>query len=59
MANIAILDDAGFGSGRPGLFGKELYSELVSQINEQFLGNKVLRAVLRHYAGQNQVLVRG
>jgi hypothetical protein len=28
---VAIIDDAGFGWGRPGLFGKELYVELLAK----------------------------
>ncbi|MCL5067942.1 MAG: glycosyltransferase family 4 protein [Thaumarchaeota archaeon] len=42
---IAVLDDAGFGSGK-GLAGKELYVELLAQLNEQILGNKVIRIKL-------------
>jgi glycosyltransferase involved in cell wall biosynthesis len=37
--NIAIIDDAGFGRGISGLFGKELYSGLLADINENLLGN--------------------
>ncbi|MDG6994627.1 MAG: glycosyltransferase family 4 protein [Nitrososphaerota archaeon] len=43
---IAIIDDAGFGSGKPGLFGKELYSELLAQLNEEILRNEVFRISL-------------
>ncbi len=41
--NIAIMDDAGFGRGGPGLFGKELYSGLLADINENLLGNVAVR----------------
>jgi glycosyltransferase involved in cell wall biosynthesis len=41
--NIAIIDDAGFGAGGSGLFGKELYSGLLADINESLLGNVAVR----------------
>ncbi len=42
---IAIIDDVGFGTG-PGLAGKELYVELLAKLNEEILGNKVIRISL-------------
>ena len=46
MMQIAIIDDVGFGSGKSGLFGKELYVELLAKVNKEFLGNEVLRVTL-------------
>jgi len=43
---VAILDDAGFGSGQSGLFGKELYVDVLARINEEILGNQVTKIVL-------------
>jgi glycosyltransferase involved in cell wall biosynthesis len=44
--NVLILDDAGFGlEGGRGVYGKEIYCELLAKINEK-LGNKVLKVVL-------------
>ncbi|HVP24255.1 MAG TPA: glycosyltransferase [Conexivisphaerales archaeon] len=43
---VAIIDDAGFGSGGTGLFGKELYSWLLAEVNERLLGNQVIRVDL-------------
>lgn len=43
---VAVIDDVGFGSGKPGLFGKELYVETISKINEEILGNPVERVLL-------------
>lgn len=42
---IAIIDDAGLGSGKPP-FGKELYVELLAKVNEDILGNKVIKILL-------------
>ena len=42
---VAIVSDAGFG-WIPGHDGKEVYSELVARINEEILGNKVVRVIL-------------
>jgi len=41
--NIAVIDDAGFSAGGSGLFGKELYSGLLADINENLLGNVAVR----------------
>jgi len=41
---VAIVSDAGFG-WIPGHDGKEVYSELVARINEEILGNKVVRVI--------------
>jgi len=47
MLNVAVVDDAGFGlSGGKGVFGKEVYSELLAKINEEYLDNKVYRILL-------------
>ncbi len=46
MMNVLILDDAGFGlEGGRGIYGKEIYSEVLANINLK-LGNTVVRAVL-------------
>ena len=51
---VAILDDAGFGSGKSGLFGKELYSGLLADINEGLLGNVALRINLGCLSSQQE-----
>ncbi len=44
---VAVVDDAGFGlAGGKGVFGKEVYSELLARINEQYMENKVYRVLL-------------
>ncbi len=43
---VAIIDDAGFGFGRPGLFGKELYVHMLAEINERILDNEVQRILV-------------
>ena len=55
---VAIIDDAGFGWGRPGLFGKELYVELLARGLERF-GIEVVRVLLSGSLGNNWVSVRG
>jgi len=50
---IAVIDDAGFGlSGGRGIFGKEVYSELLARINEEYLGNEVFRVLLGYGASE-------
>ncbi len=44
--NIAVIDDSGFGIGRPGLFGKEQYVEIISRIYEDFFGWNTFRIVI-------------
>ncbi len=44
--SIGVIDDAGFSLGGEGVFGKEVYAELLSRINEDILGNKVTRILL-------------
>jgi glycosyltransferase involved in cell wall biosynthesis len=46
--NIAVIDDSGFGIGKPGLFGKEQYVEIISRIYEEFFGWKTFRLVISH-----------
>jgi len=44
---VAVIDDADFGLGDGrGIFGKEVYSELLARINEEYLGNAVSRGLL-------------
>jgi len=44
---IAVIDDAGFGlGGGRGISGKEVYSELLARINEEYLGNEAFRVLL-------------
>lgn len=51
--NVLILDDAGFGlEGGRGIYGKEIYSEILANINLK-LGNTVVRAVLGAGSGSN------
>jgi len=40
---VMVFDDTGFGFGMPGLHGKELYSLIISDIYEKYLGFKVYR----------------
>ncbi len=56
---IGVVDDAGFGFGRRGLFGKEAYAELLARINEGLLGNKVVRILLGGRSSGNVVGTRG
>ena len=56
---IAILDDAGFGANRPGMAGKELYVELLAQINEKILNNHVLRILLGSNINNDVITIRG
>jgi glycosyltransferase involved in cell wall biosynthesis len=53
---IAVIDDAGFGFGKPGLFGKELYVELLAKVNEDILGNKVIRILLGSSSEDNRIV---
>lgn len=46
LMKVAVLDDTGFGRGKPGLSGKELYVEQLASINEEILGNIVVRILL-------------
>ncbi len=44
--NVLILNDAGFGlEGGEGIYGKEMYCEIIARINEE-IGNNVLRVTL-------------
>jgi len=50
---IAVIDDAGFGlGGGRGVFGKEVYSELLARINEEYLGNEAFRVLLGYGASE-------
>ncbi len=45
--NIAVIDDAGFGlKGGKGIYGKEVYAELLVRINEDYLNNNTTRILL-------------
>jgi glycosyltransferase involved in cell wall biosynthesis len=57
--NIAIMDDAGFGTGNSGLFGKELYSGLLADINENLLGNVAVRINLGDIGSRRGLGSRG
>ncbi|MGD0329221.1 MAG: glycosyltransferase family 4 protein [Nitrososphaeria archaeon] len=52
---IAVIDDSGFGSGK-GLFGKELYVELLAKVNEDILGNKAIRILLGSSSEDNRIV---
>ena len=57
---IAIIDDAGIGSGRSGLYGKELYVQVLSDINERILRNEVVKIMLGHFENSPEVItIRG
>jgi len=53
---IAVIDDAGFGFGKPGLFGKELYVELLAKVNEDVLGNEVTRILLGNPSDNERIV---
>ena len=53
---VAVVDDAGFGWGRPGLAGKELYVELLARGLEG-LGVGVVRVLLGGSSGDGDVVV--